>query len=312
MSEFEARARHSVWGDSIVLSLLVSFSALASYFVLTWLGLLYFVVVLGGVIGVFLLFKISTRDLSIAMVLWFLSMSGFQYSVRLAMPGLPDLSIDRLLLIWIIIMFLLQLVIYKKKLQGPFTVDILIIVHTVYIFVSMIFSRPDAFPAWLMSSLVPLFAYLYGRHIIKADSQLRTIFIFCLGLSVYYYITAIGEHFGWSQLVWPKAILDPTVGQLWHPGRARGPVMHPPLFGQLIAMFIPVYFIFLTRKTSLFAKALLALSFVCSLVALLLAYTRGPWLAASISFLVLGLLRPKFRKTLIVLTLVGLLVATLG
>lgn len=312
MSEFEARARPGMWGYIIMLSLLVSFSAIATYVILTRLNLLYFLVVLGGIIGVFLLFRISTKDLSVALILWLLSMSGFQYTVRLAMPGLPDLSIDRLLLIWIIIMFLLQLVVYKRKLQGPFTLDVLIITHTVYIFVSMLFSKPTALPAWLMSSLMPLFAYLYGRHIIKDDKQIRIIFLFFLGISVYFFITAIGEHFRWHQLVWPKAILDPTAGQLWHPGRARGPVMHPPLFGQLIAMLIPVYFFFLTRRTGVFTRFLLAISLSLSLVALLLAYTRGPWLAAAVSFLVLGALRNKYRKALGVLAVIGLLVGTLG
>lgn len=312
MSVFGARAGTGARGNVFVLSLMASLSGFVTYLMLTRLGLLYFVVVLGAIIGIFLLFKLSTKDLSIAMVLWFLSMSGFQNAVRLRMPGLPDLSIDRVLLIWIIIMLLLQLAIFKKKLKGPFTLDILIIVHTVYIFVSMIISRPNALSAWIQSSLVPMFAYLYGRHIINEGKQLRTIFYFFIALSVYYYITAIGEHWGLSQFVWPKAILDPNVGHLWHPGRSRGPVMHPPLFGQLIAMLIPVYFLFLGRKMGVYRKALLSISLALSLVSLLLAYTRGPWLAAAVSFVVLGLLRPNFRKMLGVMTVIGLLVGTLG
>jgi O-antigen ligase len=312
MSVIEARTRSGAWGKLLALSLMVFAIAFATFVVLTYLGLFYFVVVLSAVIGVFILFKVSTRDLSIAMILWFLSMSGLQYTIRLAMPGLPDLSIDRVLLIWIVIMFLLQLVIYRQKLQGPFTLDFLIIIHTVYIMVNMLFARPGALPAWLMSSLVPLFGYLYGRHIIKKDSQLRTIFYFFIALSVYYFTTAIGEFTKMDFLVWPKSILDSNVGQLWQPGRARGPVMHPPLFGQMIAMMLPFYFFVLTRRSSVAVKAILGGSFLLSMVGVFLAYTRGPWLAAAVGLMVLGVMRPNFRKVLGGLAVLGLVVGMLG
>lgn len=312
MNGLATRIRSSALVKPATLILLSCACAVVSYLLLTRMGLEFFVLALGAFIGVFIMFKLSTRDLSVALVIWFLSMSGFQYSIRLAMPGLPDLSIDRVLLIWIVVMYLLQMVIYRRQLQGPFTLDILVIVHTVYIMVSMLFVMPGALPAWLMSSLVPMFAFLYGRHIIKQDKQLRTIFSFFLVLSVYFWVTAIGEHFKLNFLVWPKVILDPTQGQLWHPGRSRGPVMHPPLFGQLMSMLIPVYFFFLTRRSGLVFKAFLGASFVMSLVGLLLAYTRGPWLASAVSFLVLGALRPNYRKTLGVLAVLGLLVGMLG
>jgi len=190
--------------------------------------------------------------------------------------------------------------------------DILIIVHAVYIIGSMTITDTSYLPAWVNSSMVPMSAYLYGRHAIKKEKQIRNVFYFFLALSIYYSITAIGEHFKLNALVWPKAILNPEVGHLWHPGRSRGPVMHPPLFGQLQAMLVPVYFFFITRKISIFKTALLGVSFGLSLLGVFLAYTRGPWLAAGVALPMLGLLRPHYRKVLGVVAVIGIIVGTLG
>jgi O-antigen ligase len=88
--------------------------------------------------------------------------------------------------------------------------------------------------------------------------------------------------------------------------------MHPPLFGQLEAMLILVYFFFLVRKTGLLKKALLVFSFGLSMIGLLLAYTRGPWLAAAIALISLGILRPNFRRILGIMAIIGVVVGMLG
>ncbi len=312
MRQLGHRLRDGALTGALPVVMIMLVCSLATYMALVYLGLHFFVLVLACFIGVFLLFKISTRDLSIALILWLLTMSGFQHAFRVPMPGLPDLSIDRLLLMWILVMFMLQIVIYKRKLIGPFTLDILVVVHTVYIMVNMIITQPDGLPFWVASSFVPAFAYMYGRHILKSDKQIAVIFGFILALSIYYSITAIGEHFGLDFLVWPKQILDPHYGHLWHPGRSRGPVMHPPLFGQLISMMIPVVFLFLARRGNLLYKALIGGSLLLSFAGLFLAYTRGPWLATAASLPVLGILRPQYRRILGGLAVLGLVIGTLG
>lgn len=286
--------------------------ALVSYVILTRLGLMIYLIALAVLVAVIILFKLSTRDLSFALILWFFTMSGFQSVGRVSMPGLPDVSIDRLLLTWIVFLFLFQLLSGRNRIKGPFTIDILITIHTVYIFGSMFLNNLAYLPHWVNSSMVPLFAYLYGRHIVKEEKQIRNIFYFLLALSVYYFITAIAEYYRIDALVWPKAILDPHAGHLWQPGRSRGPIMHPPLFGQLQAMLAPVYFIFMSRRVGVFKMGLLGISFCLSLVGLFFAYTRGPWLAVAVSLPLLGFMRPKFRRVLGALAIVGVVIGLLG
>ena len=296
-------------GSIITLSL---FIAAASYIMLTRFGMMVFLVALGGLIGVFILYKISTKDLSFALILWLLSMAGFETITRVSMPGLPDISVDRLILIWIVLMFLIRLMMKQEKLRGPYTVDILMILHTAYILGNIVFSKPGAFPAWVVSNLLPLFAFIYGKYVINKENHLRNIFIFFFGLTIYYGMTAIAEHFHINFLVWPKTIINPNVGDLWQPGRSRGPVLHPPLFGQLQAMLMLVYFFFLIRVKSKMRLIMVCFGFAISLLGLLFAYTRGPWVAAGVAILVLAILRPNYRKIIGVMAVLSLLIGMLG
>ena len=286
-------------------------SAGLTYILLTRLGNTNFLFAMVGLIVLMLLFKISVRDLSVALMLWLLFATGLKYAAIVRMPGLPDFSFDRLLLVWIVLMFLLQLTMKRVKLSPPFTLDALVIIHTIYILLLITFTAPRYFNAWIVSSLSPMFGYLYGKHVINEEHHIRNLLFFLLFVSVFFYYLAIVEHFGWNSLVWPKEILDSSIG-LWQPGRSRGPVLHPPLFGQLQAMALLVYFYFLARKVSSGVRFFLSISFGLSMVGLLFAYTRGPWFAAAAAFVVLGILRPNYRKILMVLAVLGALFGTLG
>jgi len=197
------------------------------------MGLKVMVIALGGMVAVGILVKVSLQNLSYAIIGWFLAMGPARTVGMVTMPGLPDFSIDRIMLIWIVGILALRLVTGKTRLTGPFTGDALVIVQVLYIWAQMQYlNNLEPFHTWLLSSFSPMFGFIYGKYVVNDEKLLKNIVLFFFVLSIYYYLTAIAEHFHWTILIWPKTILNPDLG-FWMPGRARGPVLHPPLLMQL-------------------------------------------------------------------------------
>ncbi len=159
--------------------------------------------------------------------------------------------------------------------------------------------------------LTPLMGYIYGKYTITKDSELRNLLVFFLVLSIYYFMMSIAQKFALEEIIWPKTILDQSKG-LWHKGRSRGPVLHPPMFGQLIAMLLMVNVYFLVKARSVFVKAFLWLCFAGSAIGSLFTYTRGPWVTILAGFGFLFFWSHRYRKTLLVIVIVGVLGGSLG
>ncbi|KPJ88244.1 MAG: hypothetical protein AMJ53_17140, partial [Gammaproteobacteria bacterium SG8_11] len=262
----------------VVVLFILLISSFFSYFILTRLGLFTLVLVSGGIILLAVLAYFSLKDLSFALVLWMLSMCGFRTLGLVSMPGLPDFSFDRLLLMWIILMFIFQIITGRARFKGPYVADVIIVLHTAYILVQIQVIESEHFHNWVISNLSPLFAYLYGKYTINRDKELRNIFIFFLCMTIYFYVMSIAQQLNWEEIIWPKTILDRNVG-LWHRGRSRGPVLHPPYFGQLLGMFLLIQLYLLVKNKITWVRILLSVSMAFSFLGLFFTYTRGPWVA---------------------------------
>ncbi|MCP4574631.1 MAG: O-antigen ligase family protein [bacterium] len=269
-------------------------------------------VALGVMIIVMLLVWISLKDLTYSLAFWMFTMAGFRTYGMVRMPGLPDLSIDRILLVWIVLLLLLRMLVKGRQFRGPYTADFLLLTYTIYVLVQLKLTGSPSFHEWVLSCLSPYFAFVYGRAVIKRSEEIRNILIFLFAMSVYFYIQSIAQRFGWHQLIWPKAILNPDVGALFHVGRSRGPVMHPPLFGQLQGMFLIVQLYFLIKVKNPLWRGVILVSIGLGAIGLLFSYTRGPWVATAAGIAVLGILRPTYRKALVVLLIIAVLAGSVG
>ena len=276
------------------------------------LGFKLFTVALGALSVAPLLLWISVRTLSVPLAFWLFSMSGFRGVGMVSMPGLPDFSIDRLFLAWLIVGILIRIATNRDRIRGPFAADAILIVHTVYILCHILITAPYHFHAWVVSNFMPLCAFLLGRAAISNERDVRNLLYFLFGISFYYYVTSIAEHFGWTFLIWPKQILDPQAGHLWHVGRSRGPIMHPPLFGQLQSMFLMVHFFFFVHYREAYKKAAVFFSFLLSQLGLLFAYTRAPWLATAVAFAGIGVFHRRYRSMLALLVILAVVGGFLG
>ena len=167
-----------------------------AYLVVGLAGVSGLVIVLAGLATVAILGAVSFRDLSLATIGWFIAMGPVRRIGMVSMPILPDISIDRVMLVWIVAVLLIRVVLVRRSLPGPYTADILVGVQAVYIWVQMqILSDPVHVHNWVLSTLSPLFAFVYGKYAVEDAKFVRNVLLFLLASSVYYYITMIAEQF---------------------------------------------------------------------------------------------------------------------
>ncbi len=259
-------------------------------------------------------FYISFRSLTIPYAFWLFCVGGFRFLWTVRAPGLPDIYLDRVAMIWLVLVFVIKLAAERRRLRSPFTLDVLILVHGLYILVRIIMNKNSHFHDWTMSYLIPYTSYYMAKNIITNGRLLRMLLFWLLLLSVYYSITSIAEKFRITPLVWPKSIL--TAQTPWG-GRSNGPFQHAPLFGTTMGMMLPIYLYFLATVRNRVAKGLLYFLFAIALAGLYFSYTRGSWLAGVLALAVaVALNRRQYLRiaapALVLLPLLAVMVLGVG
>jgi len=304
--------RRSTFFSSIFVPIgLCLMSCIFCYVILDRFSIPFLAILLAAVIGMVMLTYRAVQESSFSLMLWFLSMAGVRNLMMLKMPGLPDFTFERAFMVWILLMFLIRALFRGEKLRQPYLADIFILVHTLYVLVNLYFNNSEHFHYWVMSEAGPAIAFFYGKNLLKRDAELRNLIYFFLALVIYFSWTAICQYFEWNALIWPKSILDTDRG-LHQVGRVGGPFNHPPLFGQVFGMLLLVVIFLIVRAKAGLAQVIYFFIFVISCIGMLFTYTRGPWLATAASILFMGVLRPKFRKFIGILAVVGVFVAFFG
>lgn len=247
------------------------------------LGVTIFIGVLGGILLGTLLLVISFRNLAIPFFLLILSIGGFRFLWGIRTPILPDLSLDRIALTWLALVFMVKYVSERRPLRGPFAIDLLLFVHGLYLLVSVIIDDMETFHAWTMSTMIPYGTYFFAKNIISNKARARSYLWVLLALSVYYNIHAVAEKYAIDWLIWPKHLTGIEAGFRY---RSVGPFEHAPLFGTVIGMLLPVHLYFVATVRNSLGKVLIGASFLVGLAGLYFTYTRGSWLAGIVALAV--------------------------
>lgn len=280
---------------------------------LTWLlmgrvSLGAMIIVLAVGVAAALLSYVSWRNMALLVTIWLFTMSGFRAFAMIQMPFMPDVSLERVIAVWIAVLFSVRLITRRDSVHGPYLLDVLLLLHTLYVLANVTFiGNQIRTHEWMMSSVSPFIAYLIGKNILRRDSDVRYLLVFFFVMTVYYYVQSLAQRYGLDFLVWPKGILD-RGGGLWQEGRSRGPFLHPPLFGQVMAMLMLVQFYFFYRVKRGLWRSLILVSIAASGLGIIYTYTRAPWVAAVAGILTLAVLRPRLRQlTLSLGVIIGVL-----
>jgi O-antigen ligase len=143
-------------------------------------------------------------------------------------------------------------------------------------------------------SFLPAASYFVARRLQYTQAMLREILLFLAALGAYLGFTSLFEHFGVTSLVFPRYILDPTVGI--HFGRSRGPFVDTiSNGGMLVVCFLALAFLS-SSLTGL--KRLLTLFLTLLMVpAVYFTETRAVWLGIAGVTAVILILRTTMRRT---------------
>lgn len=258
-------------------------SLIVSSLIADRLGVTLFVGVLAGILLGTLFLVISFRNLAIPFFLLILSVGGFRFLWGIRTPLLPDLSLDRLALVWLALVFMVKHVSERRPLRGPFALDLLLLVHGLYLLVSVFIDDMATIHEWTMSTMIPYGAYFFAKNIVDNKARVRSLLWILLALSVYYNIHAVAEKYSIDFLIWPKHLTGVEAGYRF---RSVGPFEHAPLFGTVIGMLLPIHLYFVATIRSNLGKVLLGVSFLVGLAGLYFTYTRGSWLAGIVAIVV--------------------------
>jgi len=190
---------------------------------------------------------------------------------------------DRLVFLLIASTFVWSLANGRVRSRPFGVIEVCMLLLAVLCTLSWFTTRPDAsLPRfkWLTTLFnfifLPFGIYLIAKNTryyrAKATVVLRTITL----IGVYLSLTGVLEHYEQNTLIWPKYIVDPTVGIQW--GRARGPFLGSNPMGEwLIVVFLATCLLMLFGRTPwrLFLRALVPLT----VASIYFTDTRGVWLS---------------------------------
>jgi putative inorganic carbon (HCO3(-)) transporter len=131
-----------------------------------------------------------------------------------------------------------------------------------------------------------------------------------VGMGVYLGFTGIFEIIGPHALVFPRYILDPSVGTQF--GRARGPFVEAVVEGLALYACALAAIVALREWTSRGARAIAKLAIAVCLVSLLLTFQRADWLGAVVAAAVTLLAVPELRRYAIAVALAVTLVVVVA
>ena len=148
---------------------------------------------------------------------------------------------------------------------------------------------------------VPFIIFLVAPLAFRTDRHRRVFLYSFVAYGAYLGLTTLFEAIGLHQLVFPRFILDPTVGAVQHAegGRARGPFLVASVNGMgLFVCAVAAVITLATDRQRWLRIASAAVLGVCAL-GVLLTLTRSVWLAASVATFVTLISFRELRRYLL-------------
>ncbi|MCB1185147.1 O-antigen ligase family protein [bacterium] len=290
--------RFAARGASVALHVLVFlFCLAASWFVWRRMGLEMFMLAVSGVFLALAYAVVSFRSLFFPFVVWVLSTGGFRYLFSIQTPLLPDLFLDRMMLVWLGLVFFVWVFATRQKLRPPYLLDILVFSHGLYILIRVFIDDMEFANPWTRSILMPYAAYFFAKNIVTDGARVRKLLWVLLALLVYYEVTAVAEKLELHALIYPKLIITEATQ---FRGRSVGPFLQAPLFGTIIGILLPLHLYFVATVRNSLGRALILASFGLGIAGLYFTYTRGSWLAGVAALGVAAVLnRRHYLKVLV-------------
>jgi O-antigen ligase len=140
----------------------------------------------------------------------------------------------------------------------------------------------------------PAISYFVARRLRYSHAMIRTVLVFFLVFGLYLAVTSIAEHYEASALIYPKYILDRSVGI--HYGRSRGPFVDTIGNGGSLLFSFAAVCCLATFRSGPRRAALLVLALLI-VAAVYFTDTRGVWLGLAVITATFVALRSAMRRS---------------
>jgi O-Antigen ligase len=237
---------------------------------------------------------------------------------RIVIPGLFDFNTMRVSLLTLLILYFYR---REPSYGGPIPLKRLMFLHIGWAICSTLYSLSVATSAKQLISQVLEYYLLYFllvRTISSVQTLYKIVFAMVMAMSLCCVFSLLEAYATWSILrIFPSNLwitynggVDPLYIEWGRGLRVRSTFPHPILFGDALAMCIPLTLYLLSVWEVRWQRFVLWISLVLMFWAIYKTSSRGPWLATGLcSALLFVMIRNRIRKYL--LTIAVLVVAVL-
>ena len=272
--------------------------------------------VLALVIVEILLFTafVAFYDITNSVVLWFFAVTCITRYTQLNMPGIPDMSGPRFMLVLMWAVFLVQTALRRRKSLPLNRVELWMLVLMAVHFANMVYfgnlthseTRVSPITPFVNFFVFPFGIYYLVRNACSDDKATRKLLKAFAVLQIYLVVSGVAEHYRFKWLVFPPDILDPLAGGgRWYGARIRGPYLHSPLYGATMGMgfFILLHLYNYTRSHWRFP---MLIGLLLTPLACFYTLTRQAWLGLLLPMLIGPLFSRRQRLMIMLLVLAAL------
>ncbi|MFZ1947442.1 MAG: O-antigen ligase family protein, partial [bacterium] len=235
---------------------------------------------------------------------------------RIVIPGLwPDLDIPRMMFIFVWLIFLLEILVGKRRLLPNTASGIAMMVVIVAFILSMILASRIAIRQLLNGYVIPFAMFAIAKNVFPDKRTVdKFVLWFSLPLSFYFTATAILEHYRVTALIFPRYIGRAMIGEVEvidYGTRAMGTFLQPAATGYAIVATYVLSLQALSQMKSRLAQLYSLLLTVAAAIGVFFTYTRSVYVAFLAAMLTL-LLMSRRRRVIALVLLIGMGLAVMG
>jgi O-Antigen ligase len=256
----------------------------------------------------------SRRRLQDALPLFCFFLVVMPFESRFVVPGIVDVSTERVALITLLVLFLFR---RRRNSVGPIPLKRMIYVHIGWALCSTLYSLSVVTSVKQLIAQVLeyyLLYYIFFKTISEVQTVYRMVYAMAIAMAVCSVFGMFEAYGSWSILqLFPSNLwitydrMDPLYIEWGRGLRVRSTFPHPILFGDALAMCIPLTLYLLSIWRRGWQRGLLWLSVVLMFWAVYKTSSRGPWIALGISCVLLFVLaNNRVRKYVTVLGLLSI------
>jgi hypothetical protein len=254
---------------------------------------------------------VAFYDITNSVVLWLFALTTITRYTQLNLPGIPDMSGPRFMLVLMWAVFFVEFALRRRRPLPLGPIELCMIIFLGVNLVSMVqhenlvhtVARASPITAFMNFVVFPFSVYYLVRNSSSNDRGTRKLLAAFAVLQIYLALTGIFEHFRLAWLVFPPDILDPKAGDgRWYGVRIRGPYLHSPIYGAAMGMgfFLLLHYFNHVRSR---LRWLMLVGIAATPLACFYTLTRQVWIGLALPMLLGAGFSRRHRVMLLILML---------